>query len=272
MSQSIDKREILSGLGTKIIGKKILLFKETDSTNSQAVQLAENGEKEGTVVIAEAQSSGRGRQGRTWFSPPGMGIYLSMILRPNIQPRDAFVVILLFTIAAVETIRNETSLDARIKWPNDILIKGKKAGGILIEMRTRKKKIDYLVSGIGINVNTCLSAFPEEVAVKTTSLKEITKKDVDRNRLIRQLLKSFEQEYFQFLEKGKELVIKKWLAHTDMIGKEVTIDMTDRSVEGKVIGIDENGSLLLKAKDKTEKITAGDIRVIENALLENPCR
>jgi BirA family biotin operon repressor/biotin-[acetyl-CoA-carboxylase] ligase len=272
MFRLINKREIISGLETKIIGKKILLFGETDSTNSQAIRLAENGEKEGTVVIAEAQSSGRGRRGRPWFSPWGAGIYLSMILRPKIPPRDAFAVILLFTIAAVEAIRNETSLEARIKWPNDILIGGKKAGGTLIEIRTRKKKIDYLVGGIGINVNTDSSAFPEEMAAKTTSLKEITRRNVDRNRLIRQLLKSFEQEYLQFLEKGKESVIRKWLAHTDIIGKEVTIDMTDRSVEGQVMGIDENGSLLLKAKDKTEKIAAGDIHVVENALLENPCR
>ena len=263
MHQYLIKKDIQCGLSTKIIGKKIIVYQEVDSTNSKAIKLAEKGEDEGTVIIAETQSKGRGRLGRFWLSPLGVGIYLSIILRPKILPKDSFSIVFLTGIAVAESIKKVTSLSPTLKWPNDILVNDKKIGGILIETKSKKERIDYLVDGIGVNVNTDTSLFPKEIQKKSTSLKKIMGKDIDRNRLIKTLLHSFEKWYFQYIQEGKKKILKEWNKYTNMTGRKIRADISNRSIKGTVIGISENGLLLLKVKNKIEKITGGDITFID---------
>lgn len=262
MSLHLNKKEIQKNLKTELIGRKIILFDELKSTNSEAARLAQQGEEEGTIIIADTQTEGRGRLGRYWLSPKGTGIYLSIILRPTISPQDSLFIVFLTAVAAVESIRTETSLPAMIKWPNDILIDHKKTGGILIEMRTGKQKIDYLVNGIGINVNTDTSAFPKTIHEKSTSLKKALGKEIDRNRLIKVFLELFEKWYLTFTTKGKKEIREKWLEYTDIIGKEIDAEISKRPVRGTVINIDEYGSLLLQTNGKIEKTTGGDIALM----------
>jgi len=161
--------EIREGLDTKVFGKRdIVYFTETDSTNTRAKDLAARGAPEGTLVISERQTKGRGRKGRSWFSPSQGGIYTSLILRPSISPSEAPKITLLSAVVVAETLRSLTGLSAIIKWPNDILINGKKIAGILTEMSTEMDAIDYIVVGLGLNVNT--PDFPDDIREKATSI------------------------------------------------------------------------------------------------------
>lgn len=225
------------------------------------MELAKKGEKEGAVIIAETQTRGRGRRGRSWLSPPG-GIYLSLILRPKIPPLDSSLIVFLSAVAVAESLKAQ-GLSPTIKWPNDVLLRNKKVCGILTEMKTKEDKIDYLVAGIGINVNTDLSLLAKEIREKSTSLKEILKKDIDRNGFIKTLLISLEKWYLEFINKGKEKIFKEWQGYANIMGRQVRIDEPNRSIEGRVINIKENGALVLKANEKTEEITGGDLTFLD---------
>lgn len=261
MTKPLNREKIQSGLSNRIIGRKLGLFQEIDSTNQRAVELAKKGEKEGAVIIAETQSKGRGRMGRPWLSPPG-GMYLSLILRPKISPEDSSLIVFLTAVAVAESLKAQ-SLSPTIKWPNDILIDSKKICGILTEMKIKEDKIDYLVVGIGININTDLSLLPQEIREKSTSLKEILKKDIDRNGFIKTLLISLEKWYLEFINKGKEKIFKEWRSYANIMGRRVRIDEPNRSIEGRVVKIKENGALVLKANEKTEEITGGDLTFLD---------
>lgn len=263
MYQCLIKKDIQRGLSTEVIGKKIVVYKEVDSTNRRAIELAEKGEDEGTVIISETQSKGRGRLGRSWLSPLGVGIYLSIILRPKIPPKESFLIVFLTGIAVIESIKKVTSLSPTLKWPNDILVNDKKIGGILIEMKSKKDKIDYLVDGIGVNVNTDTSLFPKEIQEKSTSLKKVIGKDIDRNRLIKKILYFFEKWYLEYINKGKDKILREYHKYANIMGRLVRVNELKRSIEGTVIGINENGLLLLKVNNKIEKISSGDITFID---------
>lgn len=161
--------EIVEGLDTEVLGRKeILHFEETDSTNARARELADQGAPEGTLVVAERQTQGRGRKGRIWFSPPGAGIYASLILRPSIPPHEATRITFVTAVAAAEALLHLTDLNVRIKWPNDILVNGKKVAGILTEISTERGAVDYAVVGLGMNVNT--PGFPDDISERATSI------------------------------------------------------------------------------------------------------
>jgi BirA family transcriptional regulator, biotin operon repressor / biotin---[acetyl-CoA-carboxylase] ligase len=248
--------EVSRMLNTKYIGKKLCYLETTSSTMEVAVQLGLEGAQEGTVVLTEAQTKGRGRLGRSWFSPKYKGIYLSLILKPDILPSQSSVLALLAAVGICEAIKEITGIEARIKWPNDILIHNKKAGGILTEMNAETDAVRFVVVGIGLNVNNDEKSLVEGA----TSLKAQKKEDIDRIALLQELLRRIEANYLLFKTKGAGAIIEKWQAYGVTLGRRVKVLYQHRQLEGLAVDIDKDGGLLLR-KDSglTVKITAGDI-------------
>ena len=258
-SDLLVPRRIREGLETKAFGKKeILYFTEIDSTNLKAKGLAASGAPEGTIVISERQTKGRGRKTRGWFSPPRDGIYLSLILRPNIAPRSAPSMTLLTAVAIAETLLAVPGLEIAIKWPNDILARGRKLAGILTEMSTIGERIDYAVVGLGLNVNT--SRFPDEIEDRATSILIETGQRVRRVTLAKEYLKWHEEYYDVFQRIGFEPIRKRWKELTNMMGQQVTVETIGREYTGKVQDIDDGGALILR--DETggyHRVIFGDV-------------
>ena len=237
--------EIRDGLETHLFGQKeIHHLLETDSTNRLAKELAAQGWAEGSVVISEQQSKGRGRLGRSWFSPPGEGIYLSMILRPSISPGDAPRITLLTGVALAEALRIQTPMDAHVKWPNDILVGNRKLAGILTEISAEMDAIVYVVVGIGINVNN--RQFPPELVNKGTSIYLETAEECSRVNLLRTFFKYFEIYYERFLLEGFGPVLNRFRELCHIKGQKVQVDMAGRRTVGHVLDIDEEGHLVLQ--------------------------
>ncbi|MCS4540837.1 MAG: biotin--[acetyl-CoA-carboxylase] ligase [Euryarchaeota archaeon] len=249
--------EIKKGLQTKYIGKEIHHFKEIDSTNDFAKELAFKGAKEGTVVISEVQKAGKGRFGKTWISPSG-GIWMSLILRPKISPHQAPKLTLITGVSVAEAIRQVCGLNVKIKWPNDILLNGKKLCGILTEMSGDMDTIEYVVIGIGINANVDVDIFPAEIREGATSLKKELKKDAPRIPLVQRLMEELEKNYEIFKEDFLPILTKyKELSAT--IGNLVRINIKDESIVGEAIGIDSDGALILELADGSlKRIIAGE--------------
>ena len=257
--------EIQEGLNTSVLGKRdIVYFKETDSTNLRAKFLASNGAPEGTVVVAESQTRGKGRRGRSWFSPSGEGIYTSIILRPSISPNEAPKLTLMASVAVAETMLSMTSLNINIKWPNDILVKGRKIAGILTEISMEMDRIDYMVIGVGINVNTPRKSLPPDIRDIATSVFMETGKPYPRIALLRAYLEWLEIYYETFKTKGFEPVMNRWKSLADIIGHRVSVDMIDRVRVGEVLDVDKDGFLILKEQGGAlERIISGDVTLIE---------
>jgi BirA family biotin operon repressor/biotin-[acetyl-CoA-carboxylase] ligase len=241
-------------LDTKRIGKKILFFEEVDSTNNKAKQISLE-ENDGTVVVSEKQTSGRGRRGREWHSPKG-GIYISFILKPNISPEKAPQLTLVSSLALVETLNDmNNTLDAKIKWPNDVLIRGKKVSGILTELSADMEKINYIVVGVGVNLSTDSSNLPET----GTSLKLEMKKDVSVNLFLKSFLEKYDLVYQKYLNGDISQIIKLWKDNSDTLGKNVKIIGINETYEGLAKDIDENGALILQIDTKEIKVYSGDV-------------
>lgn len=239
-----------------LIGKKLLVLEETVSTNAVAFRMAEEGAEEGTVVIAEFQSGGKGRLGRKWASPPGVNLYCSIILRPPIQPVAAPQLTFLSVIAVARAIEQLTPLQARIKWPNDILINGKKVAGLLNEMSAETDKVNFVILGIGVNLNMTREQFPDDLRHPATSLYMESGMKVDRTVFASVLLQELGSLYGTFLLEGYSPAREEWLRRSRLEGALVTV--TDNNVvkSGRVAGIDEYGALLL---DSGEQILSGDV-------------
>ena len=240
----------------KYIGKDIHYFDEVTSTNEKAIELAGSVE-EGTVIIAKKQKKGRGRFGREWISPEG-GVYISVILKPEISPVNAPEITLITGIAVVKVIR-KLGLDAMIKWPNDVLIHGKKVCGILTSAITRDDKVDYVVVGIGINANVDISTFPKELRKSATSLKEESKKEVSMENIIKDLLYEIEIIYDTFKEGKFAYLLNEWGGLSDTIGKKVKIKTRTEVIEGNAVGINGSGMLIIELKDGSlRRVIAGE--------------
>ncbi|PIU42344.1 MAG: biotin--[acetyl-CoA-carboxylase] ligase [Candidatus Omnitrophica bacterium CG07_land_8_20_14_0_80_42_15] len=251
--------ELKIGLNTKIIGKRIFSYASVDSTNAIAYKFAEDGFEEGTVVVAEAQTKGKGRLGRTWISPKEAGIYFSFILRPDILPSEVSKITLLSAVAVTKAIREVSGLNAVIRWPNDVLIDNKKVCGILTEMKAEQDKIDFMIIGIGINVNTQKADLPEEA----TSLKEEIGGDVQRIMLAKAVLEHFEHYYVLCMKKGFEPIINEWHKFSAMLGSRVKVICHDKEIQGQVQDIDESGALVIRLDNGLmERIFTGDVRFL----------
>lgn len=225
-----------------------------------AEELARQGVAEGMVVISERQTKGRGRKGRSWASPAGEGVYLSIILRPNLRPTQALQISLIAGVAVSKAITRVTPLQPRIKWPNDITIGGKKVGGILIEMSSETDRVNHVILGIGINVNTQRSLLPEPIRGIATSLAAECGEYVSRVRLLQCLLAEFEMLYSEFLKSGFDTMREEWKALDNTIGSWVKVSSGDEEMEGEALDIDREGFLLIrKADGEVKRIISGDV-------------
>ena len=257
----LSEAELLSCLETEWAGGRIVYFDATDSTNVQAKRLAEAHVPHGTLVVSDRQDGGKGRRGRSWASPSGVGIWMSLILRPEIAPSSASMLTLAAALAVREGIQEETGLSPLIKWPNDLVLNGKKICGILTEMSTELMEIQYVITGIGINVNQ--KEFPPEIRDTATSLSLEAGRSFRRSSLIAAILKAFEKDYTAFLKTGDlSLLLEEYNACLVNRGKEVCI--LDPSGEYRAVaeGIDESGSLLVTLPDGTRReIISGEVSV-----------
>lgn len=245
-------------LQSRRFGKKILSLQEAVSTNSVAFRMAEEGADEGSVVIAEFQTGGKGRLGRKWASPPGVNLYCSIILRPPIQPVAAPQLTFLSVVAVARAIEKLTALQARIKWPNDILIDGKKVAGLLNEMSAETDKVNFVILGIGVNLNMTPAQFPEELRHPATSLFIESGEMVDRTAFTVVMLQELDSLYTTFLSQGYAPARREWLERSRLEGVLVTVTDNNSVRRGRVTGIDEYGALLL---DSGEQILAGDVAI-----------
>jgi BirA family biotin operon repressor/biotin-[acetyl-CoA-carboxylase] ligase len=250
--------EVKKGLKTKFMGKDIHYFKEVDSTNDVAKYLAENGAEGGTVVVAEIQNRGKGRRGKTWISPPG-GVWMSIILRPDIPPSKAPQLTLVTGVAVAETLKKELKLDVGIKWPNDILIGNKKVCGILTEVNASINKVNYVVVGIGIDMNVDVPLFPPDLQKGATSLKNELDTEINGAILVQKFLLNLEKLYNQFTDGKFPDILNEWRFLSKTIGSKVEVRTRGKTIRGDAVGINKDGILILELDDGSlRKIISGE--------------
>ena len=255
--------EIALGLHTSIIGRRILYREEVTSTQDEAGEAARRGVEEGVVVISERQTRGRGRKGRSWASPPREGVYFSAVLRPNLRPSQIIQIPLIAGVAVCKAIRRVTPLEPRIKWPNDITIGGKKVAGILAEMSCDIDRVDHIVLGIGVNVNTQCSLLPEPTRGIATSLAEKCGEYVSRVRLVQCLLAEFDTLYRTFLASGFATLREEWKALDSTVGSWVKVSDAEEEMKGKALDIDGEGFLLVRKENgDVKRIISSDVALI----------
>ena len=243
----------------KLFGKRFYHFFKTDSTNRVAMELAYAGEEEGAVVLAEEQTAGRGRAGRKWHSELGTGIYVSLLLRPRLSPVQAPLLTMLAGLSLHSTILAHTDLNTELKWPNDVLVQGKKLGGILTEMHAEPSQVRFVIVGIGLNVNQ--EKFPAELTSIATSLRKESGKAHSRLELLVRLLREFETDYNHFLREGPSYVVKRFAEVSQFAGgKRVRVDTGRDTYSGQTAGLSADGLLLVKKDDgETVTVVAGDV-------------
>jgi len=256
---SIEKK-----LVGKLIGHNVYYYPEIGSTNDEAYRLGVEGAPEGTVVIADMQTKGKGRMQRVWHSPAGLNIYTSVILRPHIAPSAAPQISLVAGVAVAELLEQFCPGQVELKWPNDVLINSKKICGILAQMKTAADQVDFIVVGIGINVDIRQNQFPTDICDIATSLSIETRREILREDLIISLYENFAKWYKKILQNGFASIKERWLGFAAMIGRNVQIKYFNETLTGKAIGINDAGSLiLLNAKGEKIIINAGDATILK---------
>ena len=265
---NIDTENFVSTLRTSFIGRRIYLYQTVESTQTIALSLAEQetDNLHGTVIVSEHQTKGRGRMGRSWISPPG-GIWLSIILKPKIKNSQITVLPLLSALSVCDVIKKMTKLNARLKWPNDVVIDGRKVSGILLDLSTTADKIDFVVIGIGVNVNIDIKKINSDI-VKSAGFYDITSlqnelhgKEIERFDFIRLLLENIERYVFQLENEGAEEIIKKYKKISDTLGKEVIVKQSNEILQGVAVDMDENDGFLLieTPHGRIHKVVSGDV-------------
>ena len=251
-------QEIKPLLTTEIIGTKIHHFEEVTSTNDVIKQLADKGAPEGTIVVCEEQLAGKGRLGRTWFSPRGAGVWCSVLLRPSIMPQHASKLTLLGAVAVAQGIRNQCGITSGIKWPNDLLFQGKKVCGLLTEMRAEQDSVEYVVIGFGINVKNI--GFPEDVSCKAISLEQMVGGEISRKELLAEILASIESNYLLFLEQGFTPIKEQWEQFNITLGNKVVLSSPGQRVTGTAVRLGDEGQLVIKSvKGEERAYYAGEV-------------
>ena len=256
--------EVQANLDTEIIGKNISYHITTDSTNRIAKELANGGAADGTIVIAEEQTGGKGRLGRSFFSPKYKSILMSIILKPKFLPHDAPKCTLM-TAVAVAKAMIRFNLQPAIKWPNDLLYDGRKIVGILTEISAEMSRINYIVIGIGINVNINRDEFPEDIRDIAASLSEMKGDSVSRIDFLKALLEEFDKLYIEANQNGFEEILNQWRKYNITLGKKIRVIPAGSDEEFPAIAedIDSDGALIVKTKKGTEKVYAGDVSIRE---------
>ena len=249
----------------KRLGTKFHYFTEIDSTNSYARRLAEQGAGEGEVVIAEQQNAGRGRSGRSWFSPPFVNLYTSIVLRPKLAPAHAPQITLMAAVALAETVAGFIPSRPAIKWPNDILVDGKKVAGILTESSCTAVGIEFVILGIGVNLNLPRARMPETIRDRATSLMEIAGKPLSRELFLRRLIQDLDRCYGILGDLGFAAIAPRWETYFGLRGRRVRVEMIDEALSGTATGIDSDGALLLEDEAGViHRVLAGDVIPLED--------
>jgi BirA family biotin operon repressor/biotin-[acetyl-CoA-carboxylase] ligase len=261
MEHSVNVDAIKPVLHTRLIGKVIQYWAELDSTNATLARLATEGAEEGTVVIADAQSAGRGRIGKPWFSPPGVNLHLSVLLRPSIHVSEARMLTLIGSLAIADTIETY-GVKAQVKWPNDVLVADKKIAGVLADVRLHDGQLNYLILGMGVNLNIdrpSMDRYFGDAAAGATSLHEAIGHQIDRAAFATVLLERLEHHYLAFLEKGKGVVLEQWRAQS-FLGRRVRIREEDLDVEGIALNLDNEGCLVVALDDGSSvRVREGEV-------------
>jgi len=248
-----------SQLNTRFIGQRLHYFPSLTSTMEVARELAREGAADGTVVIADKQTAGRGRLSRTWLSPEG-NLAMSIILKPSLNSLPQLTMIA--SLAVVRAIRKVTGLETQIKWPNDVLIKGKKVCGILIESEVKSDRVNFTIVGIGVNINLNPSAFPEISAIATSLSSELGR-EISKAELVNALLSELEQIYLE--AQAEAPIYREWQKHMETLGKWIQVKTGESVEEGKAETVTENGNLILRRTDGSlTEILAGDVTIIKN--------
>lgn len=254
------ENELTLTLATKWLGQELQIYRELPSTNDLGKKIADEGVAEGTVIVAEEQTKGRGRMGRLWESPAQKGLWFSAILRPNLKPHLASQLIFVAAVGTCLALRNMTNADILIKWPNDLLIKGKKICGILAEMSAEIDQLNHIVLGIGLNVNQSKDDFSAEIAEHATSLSLATGKKYRRVEILAEILCCLEETYEEYREKGFKATIDSWKAMNCTLGRAVKVVTREETFLGIAEDLASDGSLLVRKEDgKLEKIIVGDV-------------
>ncbi|MDP1759206.1 MAG: biotin--[acetyl-CoA-carboxylase] ligase, partial [Thermodesulfovibrionales bacterium] len=237
-----------------------------------AMELAEKGGHHGTVVIADRQLKGKGRLGRTWFSPSKSNIYMSVIVRPEIEPKDATLLTIMSAISCARAIRNSTGIEVKIKWPNDLMVSERKLGGILTEMKSDQDRIVFAVIGIGINVNSSLDAFPSDVrAVAASVMEELREgkgikacsQEISRTLIIAAILNELERWFKVLIKGGRIQLINEWKKLSSTLGRKVKVVSGKDTFSGIAEDIDDEGMLILRLPSGgLKKISAGDVTML----------
>jgi len=259
----LSAERIKQGLRTELISQNMVYYSSIGSTNELLKELAAQGAPEGTLVITDEQTAGRGRLGRKWLAPPGTSLLLSLLFRPDLAPYQAQRLTMICSLAIANAIEGLTGLPVELKWPNDIFIRGKKAGGILTESGTTGGRLDYVVVGMGLNVNLAVSTLPELRGV-ATSLSQELGHEVARLELLWKILEGIEIRY-KSLRRG-ESPHEEWAAHLINLGREVQVTTSDEVLAGLAEGVDADGALILRTPDgQRKRILAGDVTLRSSA-------
>lgn len=256
----ITREEVANILQTQLLGKNIQYYEEVDSTNNKAKEVARLGASEGTIILADKQTLGRGRLGRHWSSPAKVGIWMSIVLRPPLLPYQVSQLTLIAGVNMCEAIQEVTGLECKIKWPNDVVVNGKKVCGILTEMSAEMERINHIVVGIGVNVNH--KSFPEELP-HATSLAIEAKKDYSRRDIIKAFLEKFERDYIQYKENPTLIsILPRYEASCITLNNRVRIIMNNEEFIAQAIKIGEQGDLIVRMDNGEEKmIVSGEVSV-----------
>jgi BirA family biotin operon repressor/biotin-[acetyl-CoA-carboxylase] ligase len=264
LTAPLEPERIQTQLRFSRLGKKIHYFSETDSTNRLAFRRAQEGADEGEIVVAESQTQGKGRMGRSWFSPPYSNLYLSVILKPKLPPASTPQLTLMAAVALAETVQSFLAAPPAIKWPNDIMVGGKKLAGILTESSCDSDRVHFVIVGIGVNLNLQAERFPEDIRDRATSLLISTGRVVDRTAFAQQLIQDLDRCYGELESRGFPWIAGRWESFFELRGRKVRVEMAAQSLSGTARGIDGDGALILEEEGgRLRRIIAGDVIPVE---------
>lgn len=264
----LNSFEIGRGLNTKVLGRRVEYFNTIDSTNNYAKVIAAEGCEDGTIIVADCQTAGKGRLGRKWSSIPKTGICMSVVLKPEIGPEDVQIITLGAAVAVSKAIKAIIDIEPGIKWPNDIVLNGKKVCGILTEMNCEMERVNFVVLGIGLNVNQDLEDFPEEIREKATSLRVYSDNaashtiNLRRSEIVQRMLFELEEVYGKINSGRAGDVLTEWKAMSVTIGREVAITFKGNDYTGIAKDITQDGRLVVSCSDGVEReVLSGEVSV-----------
>lgn len=255
-----SKEELQRGIDTRVIGKKVFVFDSIDSTNACAKTLGDADTEEGSVVVADVQTQGRGRHGRNWISEPGVNLLFSVLLRPSLSQESAGLLTFYASAAIARALESTTGASIECKWPNDLLLNGRKCSGILLENSFQQNDLAYSVVGAGINVNQ--RVFPEEIDGRITSLAREFDGEYDRKQLLQKILSEMDTLYVDVAKGDFNRVLDAWLTRCRMFGQTVTVEQHSEQLSGTAVRLNNDGGLVLETESGLKIIYAGDVTVV----------